>query len=227
MGRIKMAAVEAPLTTIEVKKLKVDDASPKGDSKETNEGPSIDVPKVDDASPVVNEDDPNSAKGPEGDDAANSKDDAKEKEKKTYSRYPKFKVTWDPKIPSLMSNKNPKKKARNSVITERFGLPMAQEMSPQATLVEFIATSASFHGVRRQTLQALEDELFRVFRNNIMPANAAAWYMAKRRFYNKGPQNELLAMLSKDCMPTFPTRLMNMGCISSIPRITSKLNLSM
>ena len=98
--------------------------------------PSIDVPKVDDASPavngskvddtspVVNEDDPNSAKGPEGDDAANSKDDAKEKEKKTYSRYPKFKVTWDPKIPSLMSNKNPKKKARNSVITERFGLPM-------------------------------------------------------------------------------------------------------
>ena len=86
--------------------------------------PSIDVPKVDDTSPVVNEDDPNSAKGPEGDDAANSKDDAKEKEKKTYSRYPKFKVTWDPKIPSLMSNKNPKKKARNSVITERFGLPM-------------------------------------------------------------------------------------------------------
>ena len=98
--------------------------------------PSIDVPKVDDASPavngskvddtspVINEDDPNSAKGPEGDDAANSKDDAKEKEKKTYSRYPKFKVTWDPKIPSLMSNKNPKKKARNSVITERFGLPM-------------------------------------------------------------------------------------------------------
>ena len=156
-------------------------------------------------------------------------------------------------------------------------------MSPQATLVEFIATSASFHGVRRQTLQALEDELFRVFRNNIMPANAAAWYMAKRRFYNKGPQNELLAMLlkeypkkfaitnnvvqflesytpavslnkgnflnfsqfefliifyrllelkwgiwlNKDCMPTFPTRLMNMGCISSIPCITSKLNLSM
>ena len=71
-------------------------------------------------------------------------------------------------------------------------------MSPQATLVEFIATSASFHGVRRQSLQALEDELFRVFRDNIMPANAAAWYMAKRRFYNKGPQNELLAMLLKE-----------------------------
>merc|ERR1712018_754273 len=125
-------------------------------------------------------------------------DDAKEKEKKTYSRYPKFKVTWDPKIPSLMSNKNPGKKSRNSVITERYGVPMAQEMSPQATLVEFIVTSASFHGVKRQNLQALEDELFRVFRNNVMPANAAAWYMAKRRFYNKGPQNQLLPTLLKE-----------------------------
>ena len=71
-------------------------------------------------------------------------------------------------------------------------------MSPQATLVEFIVTSASFHGVRRQNLQALEDELFRVFRNNVMPANAAAWYMAKRRFYNKGPQNQLLPTLLKE-----------------------------
>ena len=44
-------------------------------------------------------------------------------------------------------------------------------MSPQATLVEFIVTSASFHGVKRQSVAALEDELFRVFRNNIMPAN--------------------------------------------------------
>ena len=47
----KMAAVEAPPTTIEVKKPKVDDASPKGDSKETNESPTIGVPKVDNASP--------------------------------------------------------------------------------------------------------------------------------------------------------------------------------
>ena len=38
----------------------------------------------------------------------------------------------------------------------------AQEMSPQAALVEFIATSASYHGVRRQTLTELEDDLFRV-----------------------------------------------------------------
>ena len=46
-------------------------------------------------------------------------------------------------------------------------------MSPKATLVEFIVTSASFHGVKRQSVAALEDELFRVFRNNIMPANGS------------------------------------------------------
>ena len=50
-------------------------------------------------------------------------EDGKERVK-TYSRFPKFKVTWDSKIPSLMSNKNPKKKSRNSVITERYGVPM-------------------------------------------------------------------------------------------------------
>lgn len=72
-------------------------------------------------------------------------------------------------------------------------------MTPQATLVEFIVTSASYHGVKRQQLKALEDELFRVFRHNVMPANAAAWYMAKRRFYQKGSaQNQLLPMLLKE-----------------------------
>ena len=79
----------------------------------------------------------------------------------------------------------------------------AQEMSPQTTLVEFIVTSASYHGVRRQELKNLEDDLFRVFRHNVMPANAAAWYMAKRRFYvdPKAPQgssNPLLPMLLKE-----------------------------
>lgn len=71
-------------------------------------------------------------------------------------------------------------------------------MSPQATLVEFIVTSASYHGVRRQKLSSLEDELFRVFRNNVMPANAAAWYMAKRRFFNSNNQNQLLPSLLKE-----------------------------
>ena len=82
-------------------------------------------------------------------------------------------------------------------------LSRVQEMTPQATLVEFIVTSASYHGVRRQDLKNLEDDLFRVFRNNVMPANAAAWYMARRRFYmepkdTKQRANPLLAMLLKE-----------------------------
>ena len=77
-------------------------------------------------------------------------------------------------------------------------------MSPQVTLVEFIVTSASYHGVRKQELKNLEDDLFRVFRNNVMPANAAAWYMAKRRFYvdpkdnQQRGSNPLLPMLLKE-----------------------------
>jgi hypothetical protein len=63
-----------------------------------------------------------------------------------------------------MGAKSPAKKRKNSqsVMAERFGgVPMAQEMSPQITLVEFIVTSASFHGVERQNMASLEDELFR------------------------------------------------------------------
>jgi hypothetical protein len=37
-----------------------------------------------------------------------------------------------------------------------------------------------------------------VFPNNIMPANAAAWYMAKRKFYANQPlDQQLLAFLLK------------------------------
>jgi hypothetical protein len=37
-----------------------------------------------------------------------------------------------------------------------------------------------------------------VFQNNIMPANAAAWYMAKRKFYANQPlDHQLLAFLLK------------------------------
>lgn len=127
----------------------------------------------------------------------------KNKKNEAYPHFPKFKVTWDSSIPSVTSLKSPgKKKRRNSqsAMAERQSVLTAQEMSPQVTLVEFIATSASYHGVRRQNLTALEDELFRVFRNNVMPANAAAWYMAKRRFYNnqKSNQNQLLPMLLKE-----------------------------
>jgi len=122
----------------------------------------------------------------------------------TFPHFPKFRVTWDSTKPSLMSLKSPGKMRRRgsqSAMVERPTVLMAQEMSPQAALVEFIATSASYHGVRRQTLTELEDDLFRVFRNNVMPANAAAWYMAKRRFFTKSPgsnQSPLLPSLLKE-----------------------------
>jgi hypothetical protein len=122
----------------------------------------------------------------------------------TFPHFPKFRVTWDSTKPSLMSLKSPGKMRRRgsqSAMVERPTVLMAQEMSPQAALVEFIATSASYHGVRRQTLTELEDDLFRVFRNNVMPANAAAWYMAKRRFFTKTPgsnQSPLLPGLLKE-----------------------------
>ncbi len=132
--------------------------------------------------------------------------DGEEKEKKkrmdTYSNFPRFKVTWDSSIPSSSSTRSPgknKKKGSQSTMVERPSVLTPQEMSPQVTLVEFIVTSASYHGVKRQNLDALEDELFRVFNNNVMPANAAAWYMAKRRFYNTNKnQNQMLPLLLKD-----------------------------
>jgi len=55
--------------------------------------------------------------------------------------------------------------------------------TPEQSLVEFISTSASFHVVKKQGLRQLEWDLLKVFVNNVMPANAAAWYMAKRKFY--------------------------------------------
>ena len=81
-------------------------------------------------------------------------------------------------------------------------------MSPQVTLVEFIVTSASYHGVRKQELKNLEDDLFRVFRNNVMPANAAAWYMAKRKYYMNEPYDQqLLPFLLKK----FPEKFRLLG----------------
>ena len=56
-------------------------------------------------------------------------------------------------------------------------------LTPEQTLVEFVSTSASFHGVKKQPLRTLEWDLLKVFPSNVMPANAAAWYMAKRKFY--------------------------------------------
>jgi len=71
-------------------------------------------------------------------------------------------------------------------------------LTPEQTLVEFISTSASFHGVKKQALRSLEWDLLKVFPCNVMPANAAAWYMAKRKFYmNQSFDQQLLPFLLK------------------------------
>jgi len=73
-----------------------------------------------------------------------------------------------------------------------------KELSPEQTLIEFISTSAALHGVQKQPLRSLEWDLLKVFPHNIMPANAAAWYMAKRKFYaDQPPDNQLLPFLLK------------------------------
>ena len=69
------------------------------------------------------------------------------------------------------------------------------EMSPESTLIEFISASASFAGVKKCSLRDLEFEIMKVCPNNIMPANAAAWYMGKKRFYD---DFELLPLLLKN-----------------------------
>jgi len=65
-------------------------------------------------------------------------------------------------------------------------------LTPEQTLVEFISTSAACHRVVKQPLNTLEWELLKVFTNNVMPANAAAWYMAKRKFYQDLPLDQQL-----------------------------------
>merc|ERR1719394_95074 len=71
-------------------------------------------------------------------------------------------------------------------------------LTPEQSLMEFISTSASFHEVKKQSLHTLEWDLLKVFPFNVMPANAAAWYMAKRKFYMNQPlDQQLLPFLLK------------------------------
>jgi len=85
------------------------------------------------------------------------------------------------------------------------GFPM--EMSPEKTLVEFISTSAAYFNVKRKALSALENEICRVGPNNIMPANAAAWYLAKRKYYlNNPPEFQLLPFLLKNHQDKFTVK---------------------
>lgn len=48
--------------------------------------------------------------------------------------------------------------------TSSSGLPPVkyQEMSPEVTLVEFISTSAAFHGVKKQNIKQLEWDILKV-----------------------------------------------------------------
>jgi hypothetical protein len=72
-------------------------------------------------------------------------------------------------------------------------------MGPEVSLVEFISTSASFHKTQKVTIPQLENEILKVVPNNVMPANAASWYMAKRRFYMDNPSNlQLLTYVLKN-----------------------------
>jgi len=116
------------------------------------------------------------------------------------------------KSKSTTSNNNNQKKDIETVVWPEFKIPVLDPelgisgeifcgkgtLTPEQTLVEFISTSAAFHGVKKQPLRSLEWDLLKVFPFNVMPANAAAWYMAKRKFYmNQSFDQQLLPFLLK------------------------------
>lgn len=91
------------------------------DGKEAQTGEVLDGSKCPPSTPIRSE------KAEDGAVKADSDGEAKKARPRNagFSRFPKFKVTWDSKVPSLMSVKSPgKKKRRNSLMAERFGVPM-------------------------------------------------------------------------------------------------------
>ena len=55
--------------------------------------------------------------------------------------------------------------------------------------------------------------LLQVFPHNVMPANAAAWYMAKRKYYLSEPQDQqLLPFLLKKFPDKFRILGKKVGC---------------
>merc|ERR1719228_383281 len=75
-------------------------------------------------------------------------------------------------------------------------------------LMEFIATSAAYHDVKKQPLHTLEEDLLKVFSNNVMPANAAAWYMEQRKAFMDQPYDrQLLPIL----MSNYPEKFRILG----------------
>lgn len=127
-----------------------------------------DLPDAD--SPVAPPSTPIDSKVPHGGGDLEADGEAKDTPA-TFNAFPRFRVTWDVRAPAKTGH----------------GSTKSHEMTPEATLIEFITTSASFFDVKRQNMKKLEFEILKVFHNNIMPANAAAWYMAKRRFYLDKP----------------------------------------
>jgi len=122
-------------------------------------------------------------------DMARSTSRSKTKTSDSNIQWPEFRVSQpDPVLGEIFSGKG--------------------SLSPEQTLVEFISTSAAFHGVKKQPLRTLEWDLLKVFPYNVMPANAAAWYMAKRKFYmNQSFDQQLLPFLLKK----YPEKFKVMG----------------
>lgn len=105
--------------------------------------------------------------------------------------------------------------------------PGKKEMSPEQTLIEFISTSAGLHGVRKQSLRSLEWDLLKVFPYNIMPANAAAWYMAKRKFYaDQPPDQQLLPVILKKYPNKFLVKKFQVEFLETYSKETAKRKLT-
>jgi len=101
-----------------------------------------------------------------------------------------------------------------------------KEMTPEQTLVEFISTSAAYHGVKKQQMKTLEWDLLKVFPNNIMPANAAAWFMAKRKFYMNQPlEQQLLPFLLKKYPEKFQIKRNQVFFLEKYSKETAKRKL--
>jgi len=107
------------------------------------------------------------------------------------------------------------------------GLGTKEMMSPEQTLIEFISTSAGLHGVKQISLRSLEWDLLKVFPYNIMPANAAAWYMAKRKFYADQPQNQqLLAIILNKYPEKFRVNKFKVDFLETYSKETAKRKLN-
>jgi len=111
--------------------------------------------------------------------------------------------------------------------TKPDSFPGKKEMSPEQTLIEFISTSAAFHGVQKQNFRSLEWDILKVFPYNIMPANAAAWYMAKRKFYaDQPPDQQLLPFLLKKYPNKFKVSKFQVQFLETYSKETAKRKLN-